>query len=1002
MKGKAKKAVALLLAGVFTLTTALPFGAYAGDKASDTSAASTDKASSAGSNAAAIIDSVTGTLSSERLTHNYTNVSAGYRYPKYTGSDHVLELESCIDEAGKAFLADDTFGYGSNAVKVEAGDSFEMNVEVPQNGLYFIGFDYLSYDESILPIELSLMIDGAYPFYEARSLKFETTWASRSEKSIDRYGNEIVVMPDKLKQWEYKELSDSSYRYSSPLMVELAAGTHTFTIGIKEGHFLLGNLTLSAPYEPAEYTGSQPADGDELITIEAEEFYLRNDSSIHAVGEYDTAITPTYIKETRLNTVDEASFNEAGQTITYRFDIEKAGNYNIALNYRQSEKNGFPVFINYKIDGQIPNSEFENYPMEYTTKYRTEKLTDDNGKELSVYLGAGEHTISMTISADPVRYALEEVDKLINEISDMSLEVKKVAGTNKDKYRDLRITRYIPGVAETMQNWVDRLYDITKKAGVYVGTDDPEKVAAFSYLLIAAKQLKTLAEEPNDLVYRVDELSTSSNSINTQIANFVDLINDNNIAIDRIYICQSGTKLPGGLGFFASIKQKIGRFFYSFFGQSYSSSNTDPSHIQVWVNRPRQYVEIMQKMIDDSFTPATGIQVDLSLMTDAQKLILSNASGDTPDIATGINYSIPFELAIRGALVDMTKFDNYKEVFGRYSDGILVPSVVGDGLYSLPETMNFYVLFCRTDILDKLGLKAPDTLDDLIAMLPDLQMRGLNVFYPSASMSGMRNFHATTPIVFQNGGVLYGKTALELMLDSERTVYGFTELTELFTLYDLPVDVPNFYQHFRNGDLAMGIADFNSYNLILNAAPEIANAWSIAPIPGVYDETTGVVNRFMSGGAESTVMFSSNDRREQQAWDFMDWWSSTEVQAEFGQMLQIMYGDEYIWPTANLEAFRLLPYPTSDKDIILEQAEAILEAPRLLGSYMLEREMSNAFNDIVVNGDTVRSRVDDAVKVIDREVKRKLEEFGYIDEDGNVLETYYIPSVERVRQILEK
>jgi len=269
-------------------------------------------------------------------------------------------------------------------------------------------------------------------------------------------------------------------------------------------------------------------------------------------------------------------------------------------------------------------------------------------------------------------------------------------------------------------------------------------------------------------------------------------------------------------------------------------------------------------------------------------------------------------------------------------------------------------------------------------------------------MSGMRNFHATTPIVFQNGGVLYGKTALELMLDSERTVYGFTELTELFTLYDLPVDVPNFYQHFRNGDLAMGIADFNSYNLILNAAPEIANSWSISPIPGVYDETTGKINRFMSGGAESTVMFSSNDTREQQAWDFMDWWSSTEVQAEFGQMLQIIYGDEYIWPTANLEAFKLLPYPTSDKDIILEQAEAILEAPRLLGSYMLEREMSNAFNDIVVNGDTVRSRVDDAVKVIDREVKRKLEEFGYIDEDGNVLETYYIPSVERVRQIMEK
>lgn len=195
-----------------------------------------------------------------------------------------------------------------------------------------------------------------------------------------------------------------------------------------------------------------------------------------------------------------------------------------------------------------------------------------------------------------------------------------------------------------------------------MNAEQPEDVAAFSYLLLAADQLESLAEEPNELVYRVDELSTSVNSINTQIANFVDLINDNDIAIDRIYIYQKDAKLPKGLNLFASIGMSAKRFVNSFFGQSYSANNTDESHIQVWVNRPRQYVEIMQKMIDEEFTPQTGIEVDLSIMTDAQKLILSNASGDTPDIATGINYSIPYDLAIRGALVDLTKFDNYQEV----------------------------------------------------------------------------------------------------------------------------------------------------------------------------------------------------------------------------------------------------------------------------------------------------------------------------------------------------
>ena len=400
------------------------------------------------------------------------------------------------------------------------------------------------------------------------------------------------------------------------------------------------------------------------------------------------------------------------------------------------------------------------------------------------------------------------------------------------------------------------------------------------------------------------------------------------------------------------------------------------------------------------FTPETGIQVDLSIMTDANKLVLSNASGDTPDIATGINYAIPFELGIRGALVDLTKFDNFKEVFGRYSEGILVSSVIGDSFYSLPETMNFYVMFYRSDVLEKLALDPPDTVDDLIAMLPDLQMRGLNVFYPTAAMLAMRNFHGTTPLIFQHGGSLYGETALDTTVNNEASVEGITFLTELFTIYDLPVDIPNFYQHFRNGDLPIGIADFNSYNLILNAAPEIANSWEIALIPGVVDEETGEVYRYMSGGAESTVMFASNDEREKQAWQFMEWWSRTEVQAEFGQMLQIIYGDEYIWPTANLEAFSELPYPTAHKQIIMEQATHILEAPRLLGSYMMERELSNAFNDIVVNGDTLRTRVDSLVKTVDRETTRKLEEFGYIDGNGKVLKEYITPSVDVVRRIL--
>ncbi|MBR6897051.1 MAG: extracellular solute-binding protein [Lachnospiraceae bacterium] len=949
-------------------------------------------------------ETVTGRTSSydaqtvQRLNSNYTSVSAAYTAGEYRGARLVAPVSEAV-ASDPALKAADPAGYGSDVADVTPGDKVTLHISVPEKALYAVGFDYYSYDASILPIELGFKVDGDYPFYECRSLRFETSWVSSGNVSYDRYGNEIVSLPEKRMTWEHKALCDGSYRYSTPLLVELEKGEHELEVTVNEGKLYLGNVTLEPVEHIKAHTPGEAAAGESLIIIEGENFFERNDSSIHATGEYDADLYPLNTSLTVLNTVDQDSFNTAGQKISYSFDVEKTGWYKIGMNCRQSEKNGFPVFVNFFLDEEIKDEAFLNYPIQYSSGYELIDLEADEGA-MSVYLEAGTHTFGMQISADYLRYALEEADAVMNAVNDLSLEVTKVAGTNKDRYRDLKLTRYIPDVQDRLYSWVDRLYAIANDACRYVDTDDPEDIAAFAYLIIAAKQLKTLAEEPDELVYRVDELSTSVNSINTQIANFIDLINRNDLSIDRIYFYQDDAKLPKGPGFFERIWLGILRFINSFFGQSYSSSNVDEEHIQVWVNRPRQYLEIMQKMIDDKFTPQTGIYVDLSLMTDANKLVLSNASGDTPDIATGINYSIPFELGIRGALVDLTKFDNYREVFGRYSEGLLVPSVIGETLISLPETMNFYVMFCRTDILEKMGLSAPDTIDELVAMLPDLQMRGLNVYYPTAAMLAMRNFHGTTPLVFQNGGSLYGKDPLDILVGSEETVRGFTQLTELFTIYDLPVDVPNFYQHFRNGDLCIGIADFNSYNLIKNAAPEIANSWSIYPVPGVMDEDTKEIARYMSGGAESTVMFASNDEREQQAWKFMDWWSTADVQAEFGQLLQIMYGDEYIWPTANLEAFDMLPFSTSDRQIIREQAQSILEAPRLLGSYMMERELSNAFNDIVVNGETLRSRLDEAVKIVNSETVRKLTEFGYLDENGQMIKEYPIPNVEKVREIL--
>lgn len=987
-----KRTIAISLAAALTI-------ACVGARTNAFAASSTSNTKKSTSKTETSTNSLT-EYSSERISTNYSVVSARYSLQNYSGDDVVEQMNDVAMGATKKYLTATTKNYNksSEVLKLSADDSAELKVTVPEDGLYFVKFNYYSLDNSILPISINMKVDGNYPFYECRNLKFETTWKLNSKASYDRYGDQVVTIPNKVYEWEEKDLMDGSYRHSVPLKVQLTKGTHVFKLGVKEGNFLLGNLILEAPSEVAAYNGSKKADGNEIIEVQGEKYDTTNNSSIHGVAEYDTAVTPYVTKDTILNTLDSDSFDTAGQKVTYKFKVKKAGYYQLGMNYRQSEKTDFPVFVDVAVDGKIPNKAFQSYQMAYTAKYKTSTMKDSKGKNLSVYLSKGTHTVSYTISMDNICYIMEKIDVVMSNVNDLALEITKVAGTNSDKYRDLKLSKYIPNLEKQLYSYADELEKLEKSAIKW--SDSDKNVAVMSSMLIASKQLKSLADNPDEIPYRIGELSTSMNSVNHYLALTVDNLIKNDLAIDRVWIYQDGAKLPSKPGFFKSCWLNLKRFAASFTKQAYSADNTDKKHIQVWVNRSSQYVQVMQKMIDEYFTPQTGISVDISIMPDQYKLVLANSSGNAPDVATGINYTIPYELAIRGALVDMAKFSDFKEAASSYEPGFFLTGAVGDSIYSMPETMNFWVMYYRTDILDKLGLKVPNTMDDVINMLPTLQMRGLNFYYPTAGMLQLRNFHGTTPLIVQNGGSLYNATAAQgTAFGSKATVKGFTALTELFTVYNMRANVDNFYQHFRNGDMPIGIADYATYNMLVNAAPELASSWNIAVIPGTKQKD-GTINRSVCGQAESSVIFKSNSAREKKAWEFIKWWSSDKIQAKFGQTMQISYGDDYIWPTANMKAFSQLPLDSADKKVIEQTAKNVIDVPRVPGTYLLEREVSNAFNDIVVNGEDTQTRIDKAVKNINHEFERKLEEFGYNDSNGKVKKVYKIPTIKSVKKLL--
>jgi ABC-type glycerol-3-phosphate transport system substrate-binding protein len=445
--------------------------------------------------------------------------------------------------------------------------------------------------------------------------------------------------------------------------------------------------------------------------------------------------------------------------------------------------------------------------------------------------------------------------------------------------------------------------------------------------------------------------------------------------------------------FFRSAYEGSARLVLSFINNPYSATQMNEEQINVWVNFPRPYIEIMQAMIDQ-FYPGDR-EVKLSQMPDENKLILSNISGQSPDVAVGVNHWIPYDFAARDAALDLRQFNGYTDTVSHYSKGAMIPYVFEEGVYGLPLTQNFWVTFYRRDIMESIGVNSiPQTWDDVIGILPLLQSYGLNYFLPLSQFSGLKPFVATLPFIHQFGGQLYAEDGMSTTINEEDTLKGITLMAELFTLYNIPKFVASFYNQFRYGTLPIGIGDLGTYLLLSSAASELDGLWAMDLHPGYRDPETQQINRSSATGAQGSMILA-NTNLPDDSWDFLSWWMSTPIQTLFGSTLQSTYGKTYFWNSANLEAFAQSSMPQEYKSVVLEQWEYALEASRIPGTYMVERELSNAWTNIVFQGINPRQAIDEAVRISNREIIYKMAEFGYTFQ-GEILKPYPVPTIDNI------
>ncbi|WP_066193289.1 extracellular solute-binding protein [Gracilibacillus timonensis] len=923
------------------------------------------------------------------------------------GLDRIAPYEQSIPpsafiDGGENILpAEESNEYGDSVFYWHNQNAATLEVEVEEAGLYELSIDYSPQGDSIIPVEGAIQVNGEYQYEESRRIVFPTFWQNQTDQfETDRSGNEMIPEQVKVPDWKQMKIEDSQYLYKGPLRFHLEEGENTITLNNLRGEMLIGNVEISSfqldrTYEEYREMHQEATIQEEMIIHESEQLLEKNNSYIRPVSTSDPSVHPYDNDMLHLNTLGGESWDTPGQAVSWDIEVESAGLYQLSFKALQEKESSSPVYRTLLINDEVPFEEMEAYSFPYSKSWYQETLSNPDGEPYLFYLEEGTNKITLQANAYPHAQALFTIDEVMQEIEELSLSIRKLTG-NQEGERDWEIDEYLPGIDEELMAWTERLEEEMEHLHSLNGGEETTEISS---LKIAIDKLTTLANKPDEIPNRLTELSTGSNSVAQFLGDIRSELQSQPLLLDQMYV-HGEEELPAvEASWWVKVQDAVYSFFRSFTEENLATSDVADDTLEVWVNRPRQYVEVLQNMADQNFTPETGIEVKFSLMPDEQKLVLASAADTQPDLAIGVSNWIPYELAIRGSAVDLRQFDDFASVGKQFSPGAFLPMIVEDSVYALPETQDFFVQFYRKDIMDELNLPIPNTWDDVTEILPELQRYGLNYYTPLAEESAFKAFQTTSPFIYQFGGDIFQEDGFGSTIDEDNALEGIQFMSDLSTIYSMPLQVPRFYNHFRYATLPIGIAPFGTYVELTTAAPEISGWWDITPHPGIENEE-GEVERWAAGSGQAGMIFNGSDQTEE-AWELLKWWMSTETQVEYGSTLQTLYGPEYMWNTANLEAFKESPLPEEHKDVILEQWEYLHEVPKTPYAYMVEREISNAWNRSVFDGDNVRASVDDSVILINREMRRKMEEFGYM-QNGKEVEPYPVPTIEKVERWLEE
>ena len=117
------------------------------------------------------------------------------------------------------------------------------------------------------------------------------------------------------------------------------------------------------------------------------------------------------------------------------------------------------------------------------------------------------------------------------------------------------------------------------------------------------------------------------------------------------------------------------------------------------------------------------------------------------------------------------------------------------------------------------------------------------------------------------------------------------------------------------------------------------------------------------------------------AWEYLKWFTSAEVQAQFGTQTEGLLGQMGRYASANREALTLLPWSRSERRSLQAAQAELQEIPVTPASYAVTRNLMNAFRETVNNHENPRDTLLWYNRDINTEIRRKRENLGMETEE---------------------